>query len=93
MICKRGEKETALKDSAFALSQNTARHEAWLRAKVREALDGLLPRGLAQKREGALCQTTERCAAQDKEQWELSPRTPRRVLSHISKSRCGAPAD
>jgi hypothetical protein len=90
MICKRG-KITALKDSEFALSRYAAEDDAWFRAEVREALDDLRPRGLAQKGEGALCQTAESSAAQGKEQWELSPRTPRRVLSHISKSRCGAP--
>ena len=50
-------------------------------------------RGPAQECEASLCQTKERSAAQDKEQWELSLRTPRRVLSHISKSRCGAPGN
>jgi hypothetical protein len=72
MICKRGEK-TALKDSEFALSRYAAEDDAWFRAEVREALDDLRPRGLAQKGEGSLCQTTERGAAQDKKHWELSP--------------------
>jgi len=43
MICKRVEEKTAWKDSKFAQSQNTARHDAWFRAKVREALDDLRP--------------------------------------------------
>jgi DNA-damage-inducible protein J len=49
MICKRVEKKTALKDSEFALSQNTAGHDAWFRAKVREALDDLRP-GVSHKK-------------------------------------------
>jgi hypothetical protein len=49
MICKRVEEKTAWKDSKFAQSQNTARHDAWFRAKVREALDDLRP-GVPHKR-------------------------------------------
>jgi len=41
MICKHGEKKTVLRDSQFALAQSTAGHDAWFRAKVKEALDDL----------------------------------------------------
>jgi DNA-damage-inducible protein J len=43
MICKRVKEKTAWKDSEFAQSQNTARHDSRFRAKVREALDDLRP--------------------------------------------------